>query len=80
VGLLLVIVPWSSFWDQNVLLEALPLLHEWTRSPYVRGAVSGLGLVNMAAGFAEVARAWQARHDAPSDTRLFSRADGAPHR
>jgi hypothetical protein len=79
VGLLLVIVPWSSFWDRNVLLEGLPLLYEWTRSPYVRGAVSGFGVVNMAAGLVEVARAWQDRHDAPGHTRLFSRVGGARH-
>jgi hypothetical protein len=80
VGLLLVIVPWSSFWDRNVLLEALPLLYEWTRSPYVRGAVSGFGVVNMAAGLVEVAKAWQGRHEEPGPTRLFSRVDGARQR
>jgi hypothetical protein len=80
VGLLLVIVPWSSFWDQNVLLEALPLLHEWTRSPYVRGAVSGLGLVNMAAGFAEVAGRGRRRHDVAGTRAPFQPFDGAHHR
>jgi hypothetical protein len=75
-----VIVPWSSFWDQNVLLEAVPALYDWTRSPAVRGAVSGLGLVNMGAGVAELARAWRGRHDAPGDPRLVTPLDGARQR
>jgi hypothetical protein len=31
----------------------------WTRSPYVRGAVSGLGAVNLGAGVAEFWSAWR---------------------
>jgi hypothetical protein len=80
VGLLLVIVPWSSFWDQNLLLEAIPFVHDWTRSPYVRGAVSGLGLVNMGAGVAELSRALRRRHDVPGNGRLITPFDGAHHR
>lgn len=74
------IIPWSSFWDRNVLLEALPLLHDWTRSDYVRGAVSGLGLVNMGAGIAELARAWRDRQGGPSgEEQLITPFGGARH-
>ena len=59
VGLLLLLIPWSSFWDRNTLLEAVPAVHMWTRSPYVRGAVSGLGAVNLGAGVAEFWSAWR---------------------
>ena len=58
VGLLLVLVPWSSFWNHNALLEAVPLLHRLTRSAYVRGSVSGLGLVNLGLCLAELWGAW----------------------
>jgi hypothetical protein len=61
VGLLLLIIPWSAFWDRNTLLEAVPAVHALTRSPYVRGAVSGLGAVNLGAGVAEMWGAWAAR-------------------
>ena len=55
VGLLLVLVPWSSFWERNYFLTALPTLHEIIRNNYVRGAVSGLGVVNLLMGFNELA-------------------------
>jgi hypothetical protein len=69
VGLLLVIVPWSSFWDRNLLLEAWPVVFELTRSAFVRGAVSGLGVLNLAAGAMEVAMAWRLRR-APAGSPL----------
>jgi hypothetical protein len=54
VGLLLLVIPWSTFWDRNTLLEAIPALHAATRNPYLRGAVSGLGAVNLGAGMVEL--------------------------
>lgn len=56
VGLLLVVVPWSSLWDRNFLLAMVPAVQEWALSHYVRGAISGLGVVNIACGAAEVVR------------------------
>jgi hypothetical protein len=54
VGLLLVFVPWSAFWDRNYFANLLPTIGEAAKNPYVRGAVSGLGLVNIVAGLAEL--------------------------
>jgi hypothetical protein len=68
VGLLLVIVPWSSFWDRNLLLEASPTLFQLTRSAFVRGAVSGLGVLNLGAGVMEVAMAWRLRRAASASS------------
>jgi hypothetical protein len=61
VGLLLVLVPWSPFWERNYFLTALPALHEIVRNNYVRGAVSGLGVVNLLMGFHELASVLLAR-------------------
>ena len=61
VGLLLVLVPWSPFWERNYFLTALPALHEIVRNNYVRGAVSGLGVVNLLMGFNELATVLLAR-------------------
>lgn len=55
VGLLLVLVPWSPFWERNYFLSAFPALHDVVRNNYVRGAVSGLGVVNLLMGFNELA-------------------------
>jgi hypothetical protein len=61
VGLLLVLVPWSPFWERNYFLTAFPALHEIIRNNYVRGAVSGLGVVNLLMGFNELASVLLAR-------------------
>lgn len=57
VGLLLILIPWSSFWDHNYFAELSPLVRSLVRNDYVRGAVSGLGLLNLYAAVAEFADA-----------------------
>jgi hypothetical protein len=49
-GILLVVVPWSGFWERNYFAQAVPVLGAITANFFVRGAVSGLGLINVAAG------------------------------
>ena len=61
VGLLLVLVPWSPFWERNYFLVAFPALQEIVRNNYLRGAVSGLGVVNLLMGFKELASVLLAR-------------------
>lgn len=65
-GFLLVLVPWSVFWDQNYFAQALPPVRGVIGNNYVRGAVSGLGLVNLYLGFAELVSAITTRHSRPS--------------
>jgi hypothetical protein len=55
VGLVLLVVPWSPFWDRNYFLGLWPALEMVTRSNLVRGAVSGLGIINLWAAMAELA-------------------------
>jgi hypothetical protein len=55
VGLVLLVVPWSPFWDRNYFFHAWPALEAMTRSNWVRGAVSGLGVINLGAAMSEVA-------------------------
>jgi hypothetical protein len=54
MGLLLVLVPWSGFWAHNYFLQLSPALRALAMNDYVRGAISGLGLVNLAAGLTEL--------------------------
>jgi hypothetical protein len=54
VGLLLLVLPWTGFWDRNYLFDAAPVFHSLIQSPYLRGAVSGLGLINLGVGIIEV--------------------------
>jgi hypothetical protein len=54
VGLLLIVLPWSSFWDGNYFGYAWPVIKPVLMNDFVRGAVSGLGVLNLFAGLAEL--------------------------
>jgi len=47
VGLVLVVAPWTSLWESNWLLQPYPALRGLLLNAFARGAVSGLGLVNV---------------------------------
>ena len=68
--------PWSQFWDRNFFASALPVLERIVASPYARGAVSGVGLVTLLAGLADLGAAFASRRatpDLPSRPTLPSR-------
>lgn len=46
VGLVLILLPWSPFWEINYFLNSYPRLIPILLNPYLRGAVSGLGLAD----------------------------------
>jgi hypothetical protein len=49
------VLPWSAFWERNYFAAAWPPLQRVLTNNFVRGAVTGLGLVNLFAGFADLA-------------------------
>ena len=61
VGLLLLLLPWSVFWERNYFAEASPAIRAAVTNNFVRGAVSGLGVINVLAGMAELLAAIVAR-------------------
>jgi hypothetical protein len=61
-GLLLVIVPWSVYWERNYFVQALPAVQAFLMNDFVRGAVSGLGLVNLLSGLVEIWAFLTTRH------------------
>lgn len=58
VGLLLLSLPWTRLWDHLVWISqsppAMPWLGSVLHSDYVRGAVSGLGLMNLWIAVSEI--------------------------
>ena len=54
MGLLLAIIPWSVFWERNYFSESSTIVHAVLTNHYVCGAISGLGLVNVALGLTEL--------------------------
>ena len=61
VGLLLIVLPWSGFWERNYFAVAWPVLRPFLTNNFVRGAVTGLGVVNLVAGFADLATVFASR-------------------
>ena len=56
VGVFLVILPWMPEWTHNHLLLSYPRLRQFIASGFVRGVVSGLGMLDIWIGF------WEAVH------------------
>lgn len=47
IGLFLVVFPWMDNWDLNYFQGVIPALRNTWDDPYFRGAVTGLGLINI---------------------------------
>ena len=47
IGFFLLVFPWTEQWENNYFSSFIPEWHRWWDNMYVRGAVSGLGAVNL---------------------------------
>jgi len=47
VGVFLLVYPWMSGWDTNFFAYIMPEMHGYWANAYLRGAISGLGVVNI---------------------------------
>jgi hypothetical protein len=56
VGIILTALPWTRIWTENSLLLGYPQIREFLMHNFVRGLVSGLGLVDIWMGVAEAVR------------------------
>jgi len=56
VGIILIVAPWTSLWSSNSLLAGFPRLREFLMQNFVRGLISGLGLVDIWLGVSEAVR------------------------
>lgn len=56
IGMFLVVIPWTPIWSQNTLIGHNAALHAFLDLGFVRGALSGLGLINVWIGI------WEAVH------------------
>jgi hypothetical protein len=70
IGVFLIVIPWHSIWEANFLLSYVPALRSVMLNNYLRGAVSGLGAIDIVLGMAALARLirpFGVRHPQPSD-------------
>jgi len=49
-----VLIPWSAFWDRNYFVESSAAVRALLTSNYIRGAITGLGLLNLWAALGEL--------------------------
>lgn len=56
IGVLLIILPWREEWTDNYLLLTRPDLRSFVSHGFVRGLVTGLGVLDVWIGF------WEALH------------------
>lgn len=47
LGVLLILVPWLGYWDHNFFIDKYPELIPFLLHPSVRGAVTGLGALDV---------------------------------
>ncbi|HEV2690985.1 MAG TPA: hypothetical protein VGV35_20655 [Bryobacteraceae bacterium] len=56
VGVFLLVFPWMNYWDNNWIAGVAPWVRSIWINAYFRGALSGLGLLNIYISLAEVFR------------------------
>jgi hypothetical protein len=56
MGLFLLIFPWTESWEGNYFSGLMPQMKVYWDNLYVRGAVSGLGVVNLYISLVEIYR------------------------
>jgi len=47
LGVVLIMIPWLGYWDHNFFLDKYPALIPFMLHPSVRGAVTGLGALDV---------------------------------
>jgi len=56
IGFFLLIFPWTDHWDSNYFSWLIPEWHRFWQNTYVRGAISGIGVINLYIAFVEAFR------------------------
>ena len=56
LGVFLLWFPWTEYWDHNFFSSLVPEWHRFWSNSYLRGAVSGVGVVNLYISLVEIIR------------------------
>lgn len=65
VGILLVVVPWTDFLLRNYFVEGWPFMRTVVGLGAVKGLISGVGVLNLGAGLAELIGLFAGRRGVP---------------
>ena len=63
-GLFFTVVPWTRIWTMNSLLHDNAAIALWADNPFLRGFVSGIGVLHLIFGVRELFRLARARRSA----------------
>ena len=63
-GLFFTVVPWTRIWTMNSLLHDSTAIALFADNPFVRGFVSGIGLLHLLFGVREIFRLARTRRSA----------------
>lgn len=62
-GLFFIVVPWTRVWSMNPILQASPQLLLLAGNPFVRGFVSGFGVIHLLIGIKDILKFAQDRRE-----------------
>ena len=65
LGVFLLIAPWTPLWDKGTLVFATTPLGAWLESGWFRGAVSGLGVLDLLAALSDASALRRILRDSP---------------
>ena len=54
VGFVLIVGPWTNFWDQDIFVESFPVAETMLTTHVARGVVSGVGVSNIDAALVDL--------------------------
>lgn len=66
-GLFFIVVPWTRVWTMNPILQASPDLLLFAGNPFIRGFVSGFGVVHLLIGIKDILRFASERRERQAD-------------
>jgi len=68
-GLLFIVVPWTRVWTLSPLWQGNAFLAVWAMNPFVRGFVSGFGVVHLIIGLKDIVTMARERRAEPLEER-----------
>jgi hypothetical protein len=66
-GIALLVFPWMDAWENNYFLAIFPQVRPFVANSFFKGAVLGLGLVNILIGIQEIVRIRKASKGRPPE-------------
>jgi hypothetical protein len=67
LGIALLMLPWQTAWENNYFIYIYPQIRPVVTNSFFKGAVLGLGIVNIMIGIQEIVRLRKSSKDSPQE-------------